>query len=99
MCQLREEKLNERYLPRFPDSENLMLVHDPVSFEDAEATAKLQIALVAGGVVTGNEARGVLGYQPMEGADILYPPSGMTGGAAAIGGDMEPTQTGRPEGS
>ncbi len=93
-CRLDEEKLNERYLPMFGGSEDLVLAYDLVSFEDDEAQAKRLIGLVAGCILKPNEARSEMGYDrlidPL--SDQLFPPSGTTGGAAAVAGDLSPGQ-------
>ncbi len=91
-CRLDEEKLNEKYLPMFGGSEEMFLAYDQVSFEDAEAQAKRVIGLVSGGILTQNEARGELFYDPMDDGDRLLPPSGTTAGAAAVAGNLSPGQ-------
>jgi len=91
-CKLDEEKLNERWVPRFEGSEDYFLAYDLVSFEDREALAKQLVGYVAGGILTPNEARAEIDYAPREGGDMLYPPSGTTGGAAAVAGDLSPDQ-------
>ncbi len=93
-CRLDEEKLNEKYLPRFEGSEDMILAYDMVSFEDEEAQAKRLIGLVGGGINTPNEGRSELGYDRSDDpqADKLYPPSGSTAGAAAVAGDLAVNQ-------
>jgi phage portal protein BeeE len=93
-CRLDEEKLNEKYLPMFRGSEDLVLAYDLVSFEDDEAQAKRLVGLVAGCILKPNEARTEMGYDRSDdpAADKLYPPSGTTGGAAAVAGDVSPGQ-------
>jgi HK97 family phage portal protein len=93
-CRLDEEKLNERWLPRFAGAEDLVLSYDLASFEDEEMQAKRLIGLVAGGVLKPNEARAEMGYDRLDdpNAERLYPPSGLTGGGAAVGGDLSPGQ-------
>ncbi len=93
-CRLHEEKLNERWLPRFEGSENMVLSYDLASFEDEEMQSKRLIGLVSGGITTPNEARAELGLSRSEddNANRLYPPSGLTSGAAAVGGDLGPGQ-------
>jgi len=87
-CKLDEEKLNERWIPRFEGSEDYFLAYDLVSFEDKDAQAKALVGYVAGGVLTSNEARAEIGYDPLPNGDTVYPPSGSTGGAAAIAGNL-----------
>lgn len=87
-CRLDEEKLNERWLPMFEGSEDMFLCYDLASFEDEEMQSKRLIGLVAGGVLTPNEARAELAYDKHEDGDDLYPPSGLTAGGAAVGGDL-----------
>lgn len=91
-CKLDEEKLNERWVPRFEGSEDYFLAYDLVSFEDKEALAKQLVGYVAGGILKPNEARAEIDYPPTEDGDVLYPPSGTTGGAAAVAGDLSPNQ-------
>jgi len=91
-CRLDEEKLNEKWLPMFDGAEDLVIVYDPVSFEDREAQAKELIGYVSGGVLTANEARSELGYGPMDGGDKLNAPAGTSGGAAAVAGNLSPNQ-------
>lgn len=93
-CRMDEEKLNERWLPRFEGSEDLVLSYDLVSFEDEESQAKRLIGLVSGGIITPNEGRSEMGYDKNDGpnANTLYPPSGLTAGAAATGADLGPGQ-------
>ncbi len=91
-CRLDEEKLNERWVPRFEGSEDYFVAYDMVSFEDKEALAKQLTGYVAGGILTPNEARAEIDYPRMDGGDDLYPPSGVTGGAAAVAGDLAPGQ-------
>jgi len=89
-CRLDEEKLNEKWLPMFDGAEDLVLAYDLVSFEDDEAQAKRLIGLVAGGILRADEARAEMGYDTLgtPEATTLYPPSGTTGGAAAVSGDL-----------
>lgn len=93
-CRIDEEKLNEKWLTKFKGSEDLVLAYDLVSFEDDEAQAKRLVGLVAGCVLTSNEARGEMGYDQSSDplADKLFPPSGTTGGAAALAGNVSPNQ-------
>lgn len=91
-CKLDEEKLNERWLPRFEGSEDYFLAYDLVSFEDKEAQAKQLVGYVSGGILKPNEARAEIGYEPLPDGDTLYPPSGNTGGSAAIAGDVSAQQ-------
>lgn len=91
-CRLDEEKLNEKWVPLFDASEELFVAYDQVSFEDSEAQAKRIIGLVAGGVLTQNEGRAEIGYDPKPDGDRLLPPSGTTAGAAAVAGNLSPGQ-------
>jgi phage portal protein BeeE len=93
-CRIDEEKLNEKWLPRFDGAEDLVLAYDLVSFEDDEAQAKRLVGLVAGGILKSNEARTEMGYDQLDDpeANTLYPPSGTTGGAAALAGNVSPGQ-------
>jgi len=89
-CLMDEEKLNEKHLPRYPGTEDMILAYDPVAFEDRNQMVKEQIALVAAGIRTPNQANVALGYvrQDDPAADQLYAPAGSTGGAAAVVGDL-----------
>lgn len=91
-CRLDEEKLNEKYIPLFGGGEEMFLAYDQVSFEDSEAQAKRVIGLVSGGILTPNEARAEMFYDPQPDADKLLPPSGTTAGAAAVAGNLSPGQ-------
>jgi phage portal protein BeeE len=93
-CRNIEEQLNARWLPRFVGSEDMLLAHDPVSFEDEFEQTKRLTGLVAGGLLTPNEARQEMGYDRVDGGDAIYPPSGLTGAAASVGGAADPRQTG-----
>lgn len=86
-CEQDEEKLNEKYLSMFDGAEDMFLAYDQVSFEDSESQGKFVTGLVAGGVLEVNEGRAELGYPPVEGGDVRYPPSGATGAAAGLIGD------------
>lgn len=96
-CIRIEEKYNEKWLPLFDGSDDYFIAHDPVSFEDRAELVKEQVGLVAGGILKPNEARMELGYQEVSDkeADQLYPPSGSTGGAAAVAGDNGVNQNNR----
>ena len=93
-CKLDEEKLNEKYLPRFAGSEDMVLMYDLVSFEDEQAQAKRLSGLVAGGILKPNEARTEMGYDALSDPEAgrLYPPAGNTGDAAALQGDANAQQ-------
>ena len=92
-CRLDEEKLNERWLPLFPDGEELVIAYDMVSFEDRAALAKELLAYVGGGVLTQNEARRELGYGPLNGGDVLFQPAGSgSGNIDAMTGEVDPLQ-------
>lgn len=91
-CRLDEEKLNEKWVPLFDGAEDYFVAYDLVSFEDEAEMSKRVIGLVAGGVLTPNEGRAEIGYSPMEGGDRLLPPTGSTGGAAAVAGDQAVNQ-------
>jgi HK97 family phage portal protein len=91
-CKLDEEKLNERWIPRFEGSEDYFVAYDMVSFEDQEAMAKRLVGYVAGGILTPNEGRAEIDYPPMDGGDKLYAPAGATGAQAAIAGDLAAQQ-------
>jgi hypothetical protein len=91
-CLRDEQKLNQRYVPRFEGHEDYFLAYDHVSFEDEEAATKRVVALVAGGIMSPNEARQRTGLPDAEGADFLYPPAGNTGGSAAALGNLSPQQ-------
>lgn len=91
-CKLDEEKLNERWIPRFAGSEDYFVAYDMVSFEDKEALAKQLVGYVAGGMLTPNEGRAEIGYDPIDGGDQLYAPAGATGAQAAIAGDLAAQQ-------
>lgn len=94
-CRLDEEKLNEKWLPMFDGGDEMFLAYDHVSFEDEQAEAKRVAGLVAGGVLFVNEGRQELGYEPVEGGNVLYPPSGSTGEAAGLVGDLAVRPTSR----
>jgi HK97 family phage portal protein len=91
-CRLDEEKLNEKWLPLFDGAEDMVLAYDPVSFEDREAQAKEIIGYVSGGILTQNEARAEIGYPPVPEGDKLNGPAGISGGAAAVAGNLAPGQ-------
>lgn len=91
-CIRDEQKLNQRYIPRFEGSEDYFLCYDHVSFEDRAELVKENVALVAGGIRSPNEARQYLGDPDAEGADFLYPPAGNTGGSAAAMGNASSQQ-------
>lgn len=91
-CRLDEEKLNEKWVPLFEDAQDYFVAYDLVSFEDEAEMSKRVIGLVAGGVLTPNEGRAEIGYSPMDGGDRLLPPTGSTGGAAAVAGDQAVNQ-------
>lgn len=85
------EKLNERWVPLFDNSDELFICQDFGSFEDEQAQAKVLVGYVGGGVLSINEAREVIGYGPAEGGDSVRPPSGgpaPSGGEAAVAEDM-----------
>lgn len=86
-CRLDEEKLNEKWTPRFGDGDDLFIAHDPASFEDMTATGRRISELVSGGVLTQNEGRAELGYPPHADGDALYAPRGATGGGSVGGGN------------
>ncbi len=91
-CLRDEQKLNQRYIPRFAGSEDYFVCYDHVSFEDRAAVTKEVVSLTSGGIISPNEARQELGYQDAEGADFLYPPAGNTGGSASAMGNMSSEQ-------
>ena len=93
-CRNIEEQLNQRWLPRFAGGEEMILAHDPVSFEDEFEQTKRLTGLVAGGLLTPNEARQEMGYPNIDDGDKIYPPSGLTSAGAAVGGNADPRQTG-----
>lgn len=86
-CLMDEEKLNEQYLPRFDVGEDAFLAYDPAVLENREFELKRRVALVAGGIATPNEVRAEEGADPLPGGDQLFPPSGASGGAAAVAGN------------
>jgi hypothetical protein len=90
MCRLDEEKLNERWVPRFGEdaAAEMFIAHDPANFEDQVADADRVSVLVKGGIITPNEGRGELGYAPHDEGNRLYAPSGATGGGR-VGGSTE----------
>jgi len=91
-CRLDSEKLNERLVPRYPDSDEVFLEYDPAAFEDREAQTKRVVALRSGGIISVNEARQEEGYGPAVGGDVIHSPAGTSGGAAAVAGNLSPFQ-------
>jgi HK97 family phage portal protein len=91
-CLRDEQKLNQRYVTRWEGHEDFIVAYDHTSFEDREAVTKEVVALTSGGVISPNEARQELGYHDAEGADLLYPPAGNTGGSASVMGNLSPQQ-------
>lgn len=79
-CRLDEEKLNEKWIPRFEDGEDLLIAHDPANFEDQTANANRVSNLVKSGIFTPNEGRAELDYPPHPNGDALFSPVGATGG-------------------
>ncbi len=88
LCMRDEEKLNQRYLTRFDGAEDYFLAYDHVSFEDEEAVRKSSIASLAGGQLTVDESRAEIGYGPTKGGDDRYMPSGTTGTASGVVGNL-----------
>ena len=68
------EQLNEFLIPLF--SNNLYLSYEPLSTEDKTAQISNITALINAKVITPNEARAELGYDAIEGGDIIYAETG-----------------------
>lgn len=90
-CRLEEEKLNEKWLPRFGNSDALLIAHDPANFEDQTAAATRVSMLVKAGIYTANEARAEMNKPPHEDGDELYAPTGATGGGVMNGSNDDET--------
>lgn len=95
LCKNDEENLNQRLVPQFDGAEEMFLAYDSVSFEDETALRKNAIGAVAGGVLTVNEGRSEIGYDAHDDGDVLYPPSGVSGDANAMAGDLAVGQNDR----
>ncbi len=68
---LDSEKLNEKWLPLFPDAENMVLAYDSPLLEDQEFQLKKAIQGRQNKVLTGDEVRQEWGYDPIEGGDEI----------------------------
>jgi HK97 family phage portal protein len=94
-CKLDEEKLNEQWVTRFNEAEDVFIAYDPVSFEDKQAQAQQLVGYVAGGILSPNEARSEIGYAPATGADVLFPPVGGAGVSRTAGRNAPNQNTSR----
>lgn len=94
-CKLDEEKLNEQWVPRFAEAEDVFIAYDPVSFEDKQATAQQLVGYVAGGIMSANEARAEIGYPAATGGNVLFPPVGGAGVSRTAGRNAPNQNTSR----
>ncbi len=70
--------LDAKLLARYPDHERYKMTFDPATVEALEPrrTANLKLKSEIG-VLTSNELRSEMGYEDIEGGDILYQPSNL----------------------
>jgi HK97 family phage portal protein len=85
--------LNRRLKPDFESDRNVLVAHDLSSVralqEDANAKFVRTNLIHAGGILTTNEARALLGYDPIEGGDVLKGEDEASGGPGSQG-DLTP---------
>jgi HK97 family phage portal protein len=85
LVQIIYSHLTNNVLKRYPNSENLELAFDPASIESlANRQSQESLQLSQSGVLTVNEIRSKLGYEPILGGDDLYQPMTL----APIGSDQ-----------
>lgn len=94
-CTQDEETLNQSHLPRWAGTDEMLLAYDPAAFEDREALTKEVVALKAAGITSVNEGRAEMGYAAATGGDVIHPPAGVSGGAAAVAGNLAVNQNDR----
>jgi HK97 family phage portal protein len=70
-----KNKLNEQFLPMFPNSQNLCLDFDDVVPESVEENRALAESGIKSGYMTINEARQIQGLEPLPDGDVLVTPS------------------------
>jgi HK97 family phage portal protein len=89
LCNVWAEELTTRLLPMMgEDHGEYWFAYDEVTPEDRKATLDEQTKLVQAGLVTPNEARTALGYDPLPGLDEVVPPRPNLAGL--LGGDAPP---------
>jgi HK97 family phage portal protein len=67
-------KLNEQYLPMFPNSQNLILMPEDVVPQSKEENRMLAESGIKSGYMTINEARQIQGLEPLPEGDVLVTP-------------------------
>jgi HK97 family phage portal protein len=68
-------KLNEQYLPMFPNAQNLILMPEDVVPQSKEENRMLAESGVKTGYMTINEARQIQGLEPLPEGDVLVTPN------------------------
>lgn len=71
LCRMDEEILNSKYLPMWGIEDDAVLAYDSCVPEDVAADNAQLISLKKAGIISQNEARLELGYEPVENGDDL----------------------------